>query len=418
MATRINHKSDFTSYEQFTRYDKPVAVPERVRITYFTETGFPRCFVAERNGDILKNCSLSDDGMSLRVYVALSRQYIGTGPLKKIITETVEDANFPNGEKRLDSVAESNVVLWSGNSDNGLDTEDESELLPFRYGYSAYELAKIHGYEGPEEEYALAPLLAINELENYAKKDLSNVDEAEFAYKNVLPTSVWECRLDDDPETATPGIRDFWKMNMIELWEAANKQRRLLVKSTGIGTLVSPVSCSYVESPSGDRFVSAQIIFLGADDYVYRVNFDEKGSILYQSYWSHTEFATKKEMANITPVYVIDLGEYSSSEGFVFTDPLLSELAAAINAVSEGKATLLLKGSTPYGDPLFFSGVSVRIDAGIDYRLTFLMSNGRSYWISFEAGYPDSVQQGFTEGGDSGTITSEAYTDNKDYKEI
>ncbi|HCZ20831.1 MAG TPA: hypothetical protein DHU85_04835 [Porphyromonadaceae bacterium] len=418
MATRINHKSDFTSYEQFTRYDKPVAVPERVRITYFTETGFPRCFVAERNGDILKNCSLSDDGMSLRVYVALSRQYIGTGPLKKIITETVEDANFPNGEKRLDSVAESNVVLWSGNSDNGLDTEDESELLPFRYGYSAYELAKIHGYEGTEEEYALAPLLAINELENYAKKDLSNVDEAEFAYKNVLPTSVWECRLDDDPETATPGIRDFWKMNMIELWEAANKQRRLLVKSTGIGTLVSPVSCSYVESPSGDRFVSAQIIFLGADDYVYRVNFDEKGSILYQSYWSHTEFATKKEMANITPVYVIDLGEYSSSEGFVFTDPLLSELAAAINAVSEGKATLLLKGSTPYGDPLFFSGVSVRIDAGIDYRLTFLMSNGRSYWISFEAGYPDSVQQGFTEGGDSGTITSEAYTDNKDYKEI
>ena len=417
MATRINHKSDFTSYEQFTRYDKPVAVPERVRITYFTETGFPRCFVAERNGDILKNCSLSDDGMSLRVYVALSRQYIGTGPLKKIITETVEDANFPNGEKRLDSVAESNVVLWSGNSDNGLDTEDESELLPFRYGYSAYELAKIHGYEGTEEEYALAPLLAINELENYAKKDLSNVDEAEFAYKNVLPTSVWECRLDDDPETATPGIRDFWKMNMIELWEAANKQRRLLVKSTGIGTLVSPVSCSYVESPSGDRFVSAQIIFLGADDYVYRVNFDEKGSILYQSYWSHTEFATKKEMANITPVYVIDLGEYSSSEGFVFTDPLLSELAAAINAVSEGKATLLLKGSTPYGDPLFFSGVSVRIDAGIDYRLTFLMSNGRSYWISFEAGYPDSVQQGFTEGGDSGTITSEAYTDNKDYKE-
>lgn len=418
MATRINHKSDFTSYEQFTRYDKPVAVPERVRITYFTETGFPRCFVAERNGDILKNCSLSDDGMSLRVYVALSRQYIGTGPLKKIITETVEDANFPNGEKRLDSVAESNVILWSGNSDNGLDTEDGAELLPFRYGYSAYELAKIHGYEGTEEEYALAPLLAINELEDYAKKDLSNVDEAEFAYKNVLPTSVWECRLDDDPETATPGIRDFWKMNMIELWEAANKQRRLLVKSMGIGTLVSPVSCSYVESPSGDRFVSAQIIFLGADDYVYRVNFDEKGSILYQSYWSHTEFATKKEMANITPVYVIDLGEYSSSEGFVFTDPLLSELAAAINAVSEGKATLLLKGSTPYGDPLFFSGVSVRIDAGIDYRLTFLMSNGRSYWISFEAGYPDSVQQGFTEGGGSGTITSEVYTDNKDYKEI
>lgn len=152
----------------------------------------------------------------------------------------MEDANFPNGEKRVDSVSDSNVVLWSGNSDNSLETEDESELRDFLYGYSAYELAKIHGYEGTEEEYALAPLLAINELENYAKKDLSNVDDDDFSTKaaswwssrvddtdllpkGLLPVSVWECTLDDDPETATPGVRNFGKMNMIELWEAANQ---------------------------------------------------------------------------------------------------------------------------------------------------------------------------------------------------
>ena len=436
MATRINHRSDFISYEQFTRYDKPVAVPEKVRITYFTETGFPRCFVAERNGNILKNCSLSADGKSLMVYIALSRTYIVTGPLKKIITETVEDANFPNGEKRVDSVSDSNVVLWSGNSDNSLETENESELRDFLYGYSAYELAKIHGYEGTEEEYALAPLLAINELENYAKKDLSNVDDDDFSTKaaswwssrvddtdllpkGLLPVSVWECTLDDDPETATPGVRNFGKMNMIELWEAANKQRRLLVKSTGIGTLVSPVSCSYVESPGGDRFVSAQIIFLGADDYVYRVNFNENGSIASQSYWSHTEFVKRDYLTSqgYLPTRIVDMGEYSSSEGFDFNEPLLAELASAMQAVSEGKATLLLKGATSYGDSLFFSGIVVRIKDGIDYELTFLLDNGRSYWVSFEAGYPDSVQQGFTEGGGSGTITSEAYTD-KDYGEI
>lgn len=436
MATRINHRSDFISYEQFTRYDKPVAVPEKVRITYFTEAGFPRCFVVERNGNILKNCSLSADGKSLMVYIALSRNYIGTGPLKKIITETVEDANFPNGEKRVDSVSDSNVVLWSGNSDNSLETEDESELRDFLYGYSAYELAKIHGYEGTEEEYALAPLLAINELENYAKKDLSNVDDDDFSTKaaswwssrvddtdllpkGLLPVSVWECTLDDDPETATPGVRNFGKMNMIELWEAANKQRRLLVKSTGIGTLVSPVSCSYVESPGGDHFVSAQIIFLGADDYVYRVNFNEEGSIASQSYWSHTEFVKRDYLTSqgYLPTRIVDMGEYSSSEGFDFNEPLLAELASAMQAVSEGKATLLLKGATSYGDSLFFSGIVVRIKDGIDYELTFLLDNGRSYWVSFEAGYPDSVQQGFTEGGGSGTITSEAYTD-KDYGEI
>lgn len=426
MATRINHKSDFTSYEQFTRYDKPVAVPERVRITYFTETGFPRCFVAERNGDILKNCSLSDDGMSLRVYVALSRQYIGTGPLKKIITETVEDANFPNGEKRLDSVAESNVILWSGNSDNGLDTEDGAELLPFRYGYSAYELAKIHGYEGTEEEYALAPLLAINKLEDYAKKDLSNISDTALRDKiHAQEDWVVEYKIDDDHSVSFDADQDAGQM-VGTTAEDVDKALYFSTTSPSFGSAISPVSARIIY---GRESLSYVAMFVGSDDYVHKIVWDEAGNLTKQYAYSLDDFATKEEVESIDfagyltsqgykPTRIVDMGKYSSSEGFVFTDPLLSELAAAINAVSEGKATLLLKGSTPYGDPLFFSGVSVRIDAGIDYRLTFLMSNGRSYWISFEAGYPDSVQQGFTEGGGSGTITSEVYTDNKDYKEI
>lgn len=123
------------------------------------------------------------------------------------------------------------------------------------------------------------------------------------------------------------------------------------------------------------------------------------------------------DYANL-PTRIVDMGEYSSSEGFYFNEPLLAELAAAINAVSEGKASLLLKATTSNRVPLAFTGASVRIEDGVDYRLTFLFDDGRSYSISFEAGYPDSVQQGFTEGGGSGTITSKAYTDNKDYKEI
>lgn len=56
----------------------------------------------------------------------------------------------------------------------------------------------------------------------YAQSDLSNVsqgdfdekvyswwaagiDESNFLSKGVLPTSMWECTLDDDAETATPG---------------------------------------------------------------------------------------------------------------------------------------------------------------------------------------------------------------------
>ena len=75
----------------------------------------------------------------------------------------------------------------------------------------------------------------------------------------------------------------------------------------------------------------------------------------------------------------------------------------------------MYKRQTQFGEPLFFGTASVRIEDGVDYRLTFLFDNGRSYSISFEAGYPDTVTQGFVQ---SGTITSEAYTDTTDYKEI
>ena len=416
MATRINHKSDFTSYEQFTRYDKPVAVPERVRITYFTETGFPRCFVAERNGNILKNCSLSDDGMSLRVYVALSRQYIGTGPLKKIITETVEDANFPNGKKRLDSVAESNVVLWSGNSDNGLDTEDESELLPFRYGYSAYELAKIHGYEGTEEEYALAPLLAINELEDYAKKDLSNVRLADFREKGVYPVESFVYSVDNDHSVSVGNKEAF-----AALLGSVSENLDSLLYAQSIASSAGDLGLSAAAvSLIGNDPLSFSVTFVGNDAYWHELRVDGSGAITRQYAYRLDDMATKDWLTSqgYKPTRVVDLGEYSSSEGFYFNEPLLAELAAAINAVSEGKASLLLKATTSNRVPLAFTGASVRIEDGVDYRLTFLFDDGRSYSISFEAGYPDSVQQGFTEGGGSGTITSEAYTDNKDYKEI
>lgn len=413
MATRINHKSDFTSYEQFTRYDKPVAVPERVRITYFTETGFPRCFMAERNGDILKNCSLSDDGMSLRVYVALSRQYIGTGPLKKIITETVEDANFPNGEKRLDSVAESNVVLWSGNSDNGLDTEDESELLPFRYGYSAYELAKIHGYEGTEEEYALAPLLAINELEDYAKKDLSNVRLADFREKGVYPVESFVYSVDNDHSVSVGNKEAF-----AALLGSVSENLDSLLYAQSIASSAGDLGLSAAAvSLIGNDPLSYSVTFVGNDAYWHELRVDGSGAITRQYAYRLDDMATKDWLTSqgYKPTRVVDLGEYSSSEGFYFNEPLLAELAAAINAVSEGKASLLLKATTSNRVPLAFTGASVRIEDGVDYRLTFLFDNGRSYSISFEAGYPDTVTQGFVQ---SGTITSEAYSDTTDYKEI
>uniref|UniRef100_UPI003AB44F59 hypothetical protein n=1 Tax=Alistipes putredinis TaxID=28117 RepID=UPI003AB44F59 len=380
MATRINHKSDFTSYEQFTRYDKPVAVPERVRITYFTETGFPRCFVAERNGDILKNCSLSDDGMSLRVYVALSRQYIGTGPLKKIITETVEDANFPNGEKRLDSVAESNVVLWSGNSDNGLDTEDESELLPFRYGYSAYELAKIHGYEGTEEEYALAPLLAINELENYAKKDLSNVRLADFREKGVYPVESFVYSVDNDHSVSVGNKEAF-----AALLGSVSENLDSLLYAQSIASAAGDLGLSAAAvSLIGNDPLSYSVTFVGNDSYWHELRVDGSGAITRQYAYRLDDMATKDWLTSqgYKPTHVIDLGRYENGSFGIDDAWYWGDVQGAIYNYLDGKCNLLLKGASNYNEPRMYTIEGVERDGDTRFTIRFKTSATRVHVIS------------------------------------
>lgn len=260
-------------------------------------------------------------------------------------------------------------------------------------------------------------------LSGLARKDLSNVSATVLQDKTgVYPAEriMYHIYADhsvsiSEKKEDLPGI----------LSAAAEDHELTLYFATLNDNIGSSFSPAYVKILYG-RKINYTAMFVGSDNYVHKVVIDEDGNLTKQYAYSFDDFATKQDIEKIKlgdltsqgylPTRIVDMGEYSSSEGFDFNEPLLAEMVSAINAVSEGKATLLLKASTPYGDPLFFSGVSVRIDAGIDYRMTFLMSNGNSYWISFEVGYPDSVQQGFVESG-SGTITSEAYTD-KDYGEI
>lgn len=262
-------------------------------------------------------------------------------------------------------------------------------------------------------------------LSGLAQKDLSNVSATVLQDKTgVYPAEriMYHIYADhsvsiSEKKEDLPGI----------LSAAAEDHELTLYFATLNDNIGSSFSPAYVKILYG-RKINYTAMFVGSDNYVHKVVIDEDGNLTKQYAYSFDDFATKQDIEKIKlgdltsqgylPTRIVDMGEYSSSEGFDFNEPLLAEMVSAINAVSEGKATLLLKASTPYGDPLFFTGASVKIKDGIDYELTFLFDNGRSYRISFEAGYPDSVQQGFTEGGGSGTITSEAYTDNKDYKEI
>lgn len=360
----------------------------------------------------------------------LQKDYTNENFAKKDLSNLDMDKYFRtevDSEESVTKAGDAGDASWLETRWDETTFDGESEAVSrrqVRLGNSAIGVTS-DGRAYVEREGTCKTLPTEENLVDYAKKDLSNV----FDYVIRDKAGLYEileghCSIDKD--------HSVWFSNGSDAAglvgaTAEDGEKTLYFTSSGsfpdMGYAISPVSAKIVYGRESLSYVAT---FVGVDDYVHKVVWDEEGNLTKQYAYSLDDFATKQDLEELEPgdltskgylpTRIVDMGEYSSSEGFDFNEPLLAELASAMRAVSEGKATLLLKASTSYGDPLFFSGVSVRIDAGIDYRMTFLMSNGNSYWISFEAGYPDSVSQGFVESG-SGTITSEAYTD-KDYGEI
>lgn len=93
--------------------------------------------------------------MSLTVYIQLSKQCIGTGPMYHLVTEYVDDPAYPGGTRTIPTPGRTDVLLWHGASDNSIEAISESVLQTMMYGYSSYELAKMAGYKGSIEEYSL-----------------------------------------------------------------------------------------------------------------------------------------------------------------------------------------------------------------------------------------------------------------------
>lgn len=170
---RQNCKGDFHIAESF--YDNldggniQIKVPDHVRIEYFTKNTTDRMFIVERNRTEYTNCQLSDDGMNLIANISLSRQFIGTGEMYHRVIVFVEDDAFHGGFRQIPIPGVTEVMLWNGESENGINIISESILSAFLYGFSAYQLALKHGYQGTEEEYAMAPVLAMEMTDKYVE---------------------------------------------------------------------------------------------------------------------------------------------------------------------------------------------------------------------------------------------------------
>ena len=153
--TYQNYRGDFLIVESFYADDgmeRQIPVPDHVRIEYYTDCCAPR-YTVEKNGDSYTRCSLSEDGMSLVCYIALSRYPVGMGNLLKHVVEIVGDEHFPDNEKCILTSGETGIVLFPGQSD-GSGRIMSSFVLPVsQYGFSAYELAVRNGFQGTEEEW-------------------------------------------------------------------------------------------------------------------------------------------------------------------------------------------------------------------------------------------------------------------------
>lgn len=360
------------------------------------------------------SCFLNGETLSLWVWDEINRRWVDSNRVDNWLSGVVDDAETFVPEVK-DGIK--TAYLYPTNQSGTVTfTHFTNQEVPLSIEISGTSVVTLY-WNGTYWEYMVTPmsLAEYAALENYAKKDLSNVDmtayaqsdlsnvsqgdfdekayswwatgidESNFLNKGVLPTSMWECTLDDDAETATPGVRSFTKMSMAELFDAANRQRHLLVKSTGITTLVSGASCSFVESPGSGTFVSARVIFLGADGYMYDVRFSEEGEILAQSYWSHSEFAKKselnecaaKDLSNVSVEAFTDKNVYPKASFNYSTDGdhtvIVEDDAAAFASLLQhltGTSADLLYASAMAAD----SPVSLALvaDDPIAYSLTFV----------------------------------------------
>ncbi len=185
---RQHYRSDLTLKVSLSRPENSdggggqVAIPEHVRLEFFVPDG-RTAIIAERNGDKTTLCKLSEDGMSLEVFLPFSRRPLGIGDLMMIVTEYSAAAGFPDDIKEIHNPSLTGVQLWKGVSDGESSATAEAELIAWRYGYSAYELAKIHGFTGTEEEF-VAGLLPVSDTVKYSSQTLSD-DQQKQARSNI-----------------------------------------------------------------------------------------------------------------------------------------------------------------------------------------------------------------------------------------
>lgn len=192
---RQNYRSDFSITQTFTRVGTQSGadgVPSRFKIEFFTEC-MKNIIVATRDGETFSGCELSEDGKSVLIPLALSRTQLGIGQLLCGVTLYEDSVKFPDGVKQIHFPIKTGIELWRGASTGGGELRQSQIYLDLLYGYSAYELAKIHGFIGTEEEW-LASLVGARGPRGLPGIELSDTEPTDSSHP------VWVLSAEDGSE--------------------------------------------------------------------------------------------------------------------------------------------------------------------------------------------------------------------------
>lgn len=167
-----NYLSDFPFVETFYQYDNSdnlvvSSIPDvsiDFEFVYWAED--TRIFKAGRKGGEYYNCKPISES-SIQVNIPLSRHSLGCGVLMHALHISAPNDDFPEGVQRIRIPKNTGCRLHRGASSPATSSFIGAGITAaVMEGKSAYQLAVEKGYDGTEEEYVMAPVLAVKALEN------------------------------------------------------------------------------------------------------------------------------------------------------------------------------------------------------------------------------------------------------------
>ncbi len=177
---RHNYLSDLYFVETFFKYDDQNELVEDVIPDYDVDFEFVyraedhRTFVAGRKNNVYFNCKPLN-GSSIQVFIPLSRNPLGCGPLLHTLCVHAPNSDFLEGIQNTCIPKETGYILHKGASDamtpDFIATGIAATILA---GKSAYELAVKYGYEGTEEEFAKLQTETADELKRFEEETSAN----------------------------------------------------------------------------------------------------------------------------------------------------------------------------------------------------------------------------------------------------